>query len=157
LNREAEILLKLIESINISNYLSNVINKVKNQNLTKEELWTVKYKCYKKITTEIINFIKKDMDEIKEQMKICKISSEYLTNIKIKICDFNLVLDIDKNLNKAVQIQTRYYRAPEIILGSGLNAKSDYWSIGCILFELLTGDLLFEPEKNKVINDAFQM
>jgi serine/threonine-protein kinase SRPK3 len=151
LNREAEILLKLIESINISNYLSNVINKVKNQNLTKEELWTVKYKCYKKITTEIINFIKKDMDEIKEQMKICKISSEYLTDIKIKICDFNLVLDIDKNLNKAVQIQTRYYRAPEIILGSGLNAKSDYWSIGCILFELLTGDLLFEPEKNKVI------
>ena len=150
LNREAEILLKLIDSINISNYLLNIIKK--NQNLTEKELWTIKYKSYKKITSEIINFINKDMEEIKKQMKSCKISSEYLTDIKIKLCDFNLVLDIDKNLNKAVQIQTRYYRAPEIILGSGLNAKSDYWSIGCIFFELLTGDLLFEPLKNNVIN-----
>lgn len=146
LNKEAEIILKLIESININNYL-----KIDLQNT--DDLWKTTYRCYKKITFGIIHFMKKKFDEIKEQMKECKVSSEYLTNIHIKLCDFNLVLDINKNLNKAVQIQTRYYRAPEIILGAGLHKKSDYWSIGCTLFELLTGDLLFDPKKNNYNRD----
>ncbi|MFM7985409.1 MAG: protein kinase domain-containing protein [Candidatus Fonsibacter sp.] len=56
--------------------------------------------------------------------------------LQIKICDFNLVINADEKLgNEDIQIQTRYYRAPEIILGCGLHKKTDYWSIGCVLFE----------------------
>jgi len=40
-------------------------------------------------------------------------------------------------------INTRQYRAPEVILGLGWDEKSDIWSIGCILAELFTGELLF--------------
>uniref|UniRef100_A0A7S1Y3V4 non-specific serine/threonine protein kinase n=1 Tax=Grammatophora oceanica TaxID=210454 RepID=A0A7S1Y3V4_9STRA len=42
-------------------------------------------------------------------------------------------------------IQTRQYRAPEVLIGSNYDTSADIWSLGCICFELLTGDLLFDP------------
>jgi len=153
LNREAEILLQTIQDINIKNVHKTHLEKLMTEkpNLTKQDIWLTSYKVYKEITKTIINFIKNDMKDIKKMMKDCKVASKYIEDVKIKICDFNLVLDTKSNLgDKSIQIQTRYYRAPEIIIGSGLHQKTDYWSIGCIFFELLTGDILFDPEKDKV-------
>ncbi|ETO27632.1 protein kinase domain-containing protein [Reticulomyxa filosa] len=45
-------------------------------------------------------------------------------------------------------INTRQYRGPEVILGTGWDCSSDLWSIGCILSELYTGDLLFPTHEN---------
>lgn len=42
-------------------------------------------------------------------------------------------------------IQTRQYRAPEVLIGSKYDTSADIWSLGCMTFELLTGDLLFDP------------
>jgi serine/threonine protein kinase len=42
-------------------------------------------------------------------------------------------------------IQTREYRAFEVLLGSDYGANVDVWSLGCIAFELATGDYLFNP------------
>lgn len=43
-------------------------------------------------------------------------------------------------------IQTRQYRAPEVILQyKSWGALADVWLFGCLLFELLTGDYLFDP------------
>ena len=44
-------------------------------------------------------------------------------------------------------IQTRQYRAPEVLLGHKYDTSADMWSLGCIMFELLTGDLLFDPRE----------
>ncbi|CAD8103906.1 unnamed protein product [Paramecium sonneborni] len=44
-------------------------------------------------------------------------------------------------------IQTRQYRSPEVLIGTRYNATADLWSFACMLFELLTGDFLFEPRK----------
>ncbi len=150
LNREAEVLLKTILDINIKHVHETQLNKLKkeNPNATDDDIWLLSYKLYKEITKTIIKFINNDMNEVKQQMKICKVSSKYLQNIKIKICDFNLVINVDTSLGKNLSIQTRYYRAPEILIGSGLHKKTDYWSIGCILFELLTGEILFDPDKD---------
>ncbi|XP_074911849.1 dual specificity tyrosine-phosphorylation-regulated kinase 3 isoform X1 [Buteo buteo] len=43
-------------------------------------------------------------------------------------------------------IQSRFYRAPEVILGSRYGMPIDMWSFGCILVELLTGYPLFPGE-----------
>lgn len=41
-------------------------------------------------------------------------------------------------------INTRQYRAPEVILDLGWSLPSDIWGLGCILMELYTGQLLFK-------------
>jgi len=43
-------------------------------------------------------------------------------------------------------IQSRFYRAPEVILGSRYALPIDMWSLGCILAELATGCPLFPGE-----------
>ena len=47
------------------------------------------------------------------------------------------------------EIQTRQYRAPETILGVKYNERTDVWSLACMLFEMLTGEFLFDPRKNE--------
>jgi hypothetical protein len=42
-------------------------------------------------------------------------------------------------------IQTRQYRSPEVILGAEYDTSADIWSAACIVFELLVGDLMFDP------------
>src|SRR5579859_1643813 len=40
------------------------------------------------------------------------------------------------------------YRAPELLQSSkaGYNAKSDIWSLGCVVYELCTGQKLFHDD-----------
>ncbi|KAF8407032.1 hypothetical protein HHK36_006157 [Tetracentron sinense] len=45
-------------------------------------------------------------------------------------------------------ITTKYYRAPEVILGLGWSYPSDLWSVGCILIELFWGKTLFRPQES---------
>ncbi|KAG8097971.1 hypothetical protein GUJ93_ZPchr0013g35204 [Zizania palustris] len=43
-------------------------------------------------------------------------------------------------------VQSRSYRAPEVILGLPYDKKIDMWSLGCILAELCTGNVLFQND-----------
>ena len=43
-------------------------------------------------------------------------------------------------------VQSRLYRAPEVILGMAYDHKIDIWSLGAILAELLTGYVLFQND-----------
>lgn len=64
------------------------------------------------------------------------------STINVEIGDYGNCI---KNNKSKSTIQTIYYRAPEIILKEDYNNKIDIWSVGCIVFELLTGDILFDP------------
>ncbi|XBW35871.1 hypothetical protein QEN19_001443 [Hanseniaspora menglaensis] len=67
--------------------------------------------------------------------------------IKIKIGDLGNGCWIDKHYTNS--IQTREYRSPEAIVGYKWGASCDIWSVACLIFELATGDLLFDPNKGK--------
>jgi serine/threonine-protein kinase SRPK3 len=54
---------------------------------------------------------------------------------------------IDKHYSDI--IQTREYRSPEVILGGEYDETADIWSLACMIFELVTGDYLFDPKKGK--------
>lgn len=45
-------------------------------------------------------------------------------------------------------ITTAYYRAPQVFLKLVWNHKCDIWSMGCVLFELYWGVLLFPTESD---------
>jgi dual specificity tyrosine-phosphorylation-regulated kinase 2/3/4 len=62
----------------------------------------------------------------------------------IKIIDFGSSCFQEKKIY--TYIQSRFYRAPEIILGISYTCSIDMWSFGCILAELHTGYPLFPGE-----------
>lgn len=65
---------------------------------------------------------------------------------KIKLIDFgNATYELEHHSSI---INTRQYRAPEVILATGWNERSDLWSIGCIVMELYTGELLFRTHNS---------
>lgn len=55
----------------------------------------------------------------------------------VKIIDFGL--SCFKHEILYLYIQSRYYRAPEVVLGAKYNHKIDIWSFGCVVAELYTG------------------
>lgn len=65
----------------------------------------------------------------------------------IKIIDFGSGCFEDQKIY--TYIQSRFYRAPEIVLGIPYNAAIDMWSFGCILYELSVGYPLFPGEDEK--------
>lgn len=54
-----------------------------------------------------------------------------------------------RNMQFTQDIQTRQYRCPEVILGQGYDTASDVWSAACVVFEAVTGDVLFTPKAGK--------
>ncbi|KAL7675444.1 hypothetical protein ACOME3_001710 [Neoechinorhynchus agilis] len=66
---------------------------------------------------------------------------------KIKLIDFGSSCRLNQQLYR--YIQSRYYRAPEVILGRSYDAGIDMWSLGCILVEMHTGEPLFAGESER--------
>ena len=52
-------------------------------------------------------------------------------------------------------VQSRYYRAPEVVLGMKYSYEIDMWSMGCILYELITGDPIFPAKDENHLLEQF--
>jgi serine/threonine protein kinase len=79
-------------------------------------------------------------DEFRE--KTSALDIEY-HNAHVKIVDLGNACWTNKHFTE--DIQTRQYRSPEVLVGCGYDTTADMWSFACVIFELLTGDLLFDP------------
>lgn len=69
---------------------------------------------------------------------------EGLLTAKAVVVDFGNACWTHKHFTD--DIQTRQYRSPEVILGAKYDTAADMWSLACVVFELVTGDFLFEPK-----------
>lgn len=61
----------------------------------------------------------------------------------LKILDFGLARAADSTFQMTPYVVTRYYRAPEVIVGMKYTENVDMWSVGCIFAEIVRGDILF--------------
>ncbi|GER26230.1 kinase family protein [Striga asiatica] len=68
-------------------------------------------------------------------------------DLKCKVVDFGNACWADRPI--AEEIQTRQYRAPEVILNSGYSFPADMWSFACTAFELATGEMMFTPKSGQ--------
>ncbi|CAO1630583.1 unnamed protein product [Sympodiomycopsis kandeliae] len=65
----------------------------------------------------------------------------------LKICDLGSASTLDE-MQITPYLVSRFYRAPEIIIGNKYDCSLDMWSIGCTLYELYTGKILFPGRNN---------
>jgi serine/threonine protein kinase len=80
-----------------------------------------------------------------------------LSSACVKISDFGnaySINSIDKHFESARP--TRHYISPEILLKCPYWIESDMWSLGCIIVEMMMGEILFDPirDNNMGINSA---
>eukprot|EP00392_Amoebophrya_sp_AT5.2_P008461 g8488.t1 len=84
------------------------------------------------------------LDLIHCDLKPENILMKSYSRTEVKVIDFGSSCFIDDHLSSYVQ--SRSYRAPEVILGCAYDQKIDIWSLGCILAELWTGYVLFQND-----------
>lgn len=133
-----------ISNINIMEYSNDIHSYIKEKNrIIKDKKYRKKLLLKNKLISEAKT--RKDKIEIIKKLNIeyNKNNEGIDQNINIKICNFSKALWLNQKIDEA--IQTRQYRAPEVILGINYNETVDIWSLACIVFELATGEYLFNP------------
>ncbi|KAK9806053.1 hypothetical protein WJX73_009418 [Symbiochloris irregularis] len=80
-----------------------------------------------------------------EQAEPCLL--DHPESIHCKVADFGNACWVHKQFT--TDIQTRQYRCPEVILGANYSTPADMWSLACMIFELVTGDHLFDPRSGR--------
>jgi serine/threonine protein kinase len=63
---------------------------------------------------------------------------------QIKLIDFGSSCYLTDR--QSSYIQSRSYRAPEVILGLPYDGRIDIWSIGCVVAEMFTGEVTFQND-----------
>ena len=121
----------------LQNYLKEKNRLLHDENYRKFIMLRNKIILEKKSNKEKINILN-DIDNY-----FTRRGPEVDSTIKVKICDIGNACWFNHHFSTI--IQTRQYRSPEVILGINYNETSDIWSLACIVFELVTGDFLFNP------------
>uniref|UniRef100_A0A8C4QX00 Protein kinase domain-containing protein n=1 Tax=Eptatretus burgeri TaxID=7764 RepID=A0A8C4QX00_EPTBU len=66
------------------------------------------------------------------------LANDSTKNFHVQLIDFgSSSFSAEVKFVRDPYIQSRYYRAPEILLGAPFSEKVDMWSLGCVLAELL--------------------
>lgn len=164
-------IVKKIKNYNLKKRIADKINElVQNKHKLKKNvnINDVKNIAIKYVVENLIKSLDKDISEIKNKIEIDHICNKYisrnracfysefnygtlfnLNDIKIKLSDLG---SCETLKTKNYKIQTRYYRCPEVILEYDMNEKCDIWSCACVLYELITGEMMFEPDKDENIS-----
>lgn len=136
---------KLIIDLYIKKNFLNLYSEAKKQYGKSKLSSEKKLKIRKKIHSEIYNSILSDLEEI----DICKydIDNQLINNCCISLSDFGSFVEEGEYYD--IQFGTRYYRSPENLLIGKSSYPNDIWALGCTLYEMLTGYILFDPDKDK--------
>jgi len=67
--------------------------------------------------------------------------------VTYKVADLGNACWVERHFSD--DIQTRQYRSPETIINAGYDTSADVWSLACMVFELVTGDYLFDPKASE--------
>ncbi len=101
---------------------------------------------------------------------LCPITADGASSLQVKLLDFGIAKSINKsygNLHKDISAKPNetqsadafgspVYMSPEQSLGSAVDQRTDIYSIGCCLFETLTGFVPFDAQSTPEISKLHQ-
>ena len=106
---------------------------------------------FKKYVISLVNALKelKNKNIIHRNIKpenifVIESADDPDNNFEIKLGNFDCAI-YKKDAKNSKQMGTFLYSAPEIIKNLEYDEKSDYWSLGVVLFELYFGNYPFDP------------
>ncbi len=76
------------------------------------------------------------------------------SKLVLKLCDFGSASDASE-ADITEYLVSRFYRAPEIMLGMPYDYGIDLWSVAVTLFELYTGKIMFPGKSNNEMLKMF--
>jgi serine/threonine-protein kinase PRP4 len=120
-------------------------NYGKGKNLLGTELWAKQIWSWSKQLFTALRLMKK-CNLIHADLKPDNVLVSEKLNI-IKLADLGSAIDADDN-SPTPYLVSRFYRAPEIILGHKYTTQVDVWAAGTSFYELFTNDVLFKGSTN---------
>ncbi|GEQ67486.1 hypothetical protein JCM33374_g1151 [Metschnikowia sp. JCM 33374] len=73
------------------------------------------------------------------------------STVRLKICDFGSAKQLEPNQPSVSYICSRYYRAPELIVGCTVyTTKIDIWGLGCVIAEMFLGKPIFQGQSSEM-------
>ncbi|KAL3670549.1 hypothetical protein V7S43_004863 [Phytophthora oleae] len=105
----------------------------------------------KKITIEVLEALNTlhSLGLVHCDLKPENILIQNFSACTIKVIDFGSACFTTDELTSYVQ--SRSYRAPEVILGLLYDTKIDLWSLGCVIAEMFTGEVLFRNDSEQTL------
>jgi serine/threonine protein kinase len=134
-------IINLYNSFNFNELYCNAKKEYLSSKLSPTKKLKIRSKIHTDIFTKIIATINEsDVDKY-------DIDDEYINNSQVCLSDFGQFVEEGEYYEEA--FGTRYYRSPENILVGKSSFPNDIWALGCTFYEILTGRILFDPDKDK--------
>jgi len=109
-----------------------------------EQYFTLQRLCY--LTRQVLvalNFVH-SLGLVHSDVKPENILLSSYSRAKVKLIDFGSSCYLTDR--QSSYIQSRSYRAPEVVLGLPYDGKIDVWSLGCVVAEMFTGEVTFQND-----------
>jgi len=143
----------------LMNYLPTDLKRFFQENKDNQNVMNEKF--FKNIAFQILSgvYYLHEKKFIHRDLKLENLLYDSKKN-NVQICGFGLSRRIGNEINtKLTEVGTSPYMPPEVILGSlNYSTEFDIWSVGCILVEICTGDILFNSKNSLgLIKEMFKI
>lgn len=155
-DKRLKVLKDKLEKINFKEVYENQINEYRKKFTFKTKKDKDKFRKGKRnILLQIVDQLAKilNIEEIYDNLDYLDYTEEELLQCTFKLADLGTIHYYQEMQDEArfPCIQTRYYRAPRVLLKLPYDFKVDYWSLCAMYYELVEDKIMFNPHHTKVL------
>jgi serine/threonine protein kinase len=140
-NKKISSIINLYNKMNFNEIYSQAKKSLNKNKLSSEKKIKIRSTLHYEIYNKVMNTLSDYTIDNYE------VDDKYINESNISLSDFGSFVEDGEYYEES--FGTRYYRSPENILVGKSSYPNDIWALGCTFYELLTGKLLFDPDKDK--------